>query len=184
MKFHSDSIQGWFTWQNIYSEAVNHFDDGSNFVEIGVWLGKSAIYLAECIKMSSQEQRLYAIDPWNVDCSGIKIADPPFNGSAYPQFMENVEIANVEQVIRAIPLRSNDALIHFPKRDLSMVWIDANHDYESVSQDIKNWLTKIVPGGWIGGHDYLTCPQTKQAVDEAFGSRVIVDNESWVVKDL
>lgn len=39
-------------------------------------------------------------------------------------------------------------------RSLDLVFIDADHSYEGVREDIEAWLPKVKTGGWIGGHDY------------------------------
>ena len=40
-------IQGWFDFQNIYSNAVSTAPtEGAHFVEIGSWKGTSAAYMA------------------------------------------------------------------------------------------------------------------------------------------
>ena len=36
-----------------------------------------------------------------------------------------------------------------------LVYIDADHTYESVKDDIAAWFPKVKPGGWITGHDYV-----------------------------
>lgn len=53
---------------------------------------------------------------------------------------------------------------------IDYVYIDADHSYESVRQDLGAWYPLVRPGGIIGGHDYT--PEgvyhfgVKQAVDE------------------
>ncbi len=37
---------------------------------------------------------------------------------------------------------------------LDFVFIDADHSYESVKRDIKDWYLKVRPGGLVSGHDY------------------------------
>merc|ERR1712046_91775 len=37
---------------------------------------------------------------------------------------------------------------------LDLVYIDGDHSYEAVREDIKAWLPKIRRGGIISGHDY------------------------------
>ena len=36
-----ENIEGWFDFENLYSLVVNKYDNGSKFVEVGVWKGKS-----------------------------------------------------------------------------------------------------------------------------------------------
>src|SRR5688572_21614184 len=37
---------------------------------------------------------------------------------------------------------------------LDFVFIDADHGYQAVKEDIELWRPKVRPGGWLGGHDY------------------------------
>jgi len=37
---------------------------------------------------------------------------------------------------------------------LDFVYIDSNHRYDFVTQDINLWWGKIISGGILGGHDY------------------------------
>jgi predicted O-methyltransferase YrrM len=53
---------------------------------------------------------------------------------------------------------------------LDFVFIDADHSYEAVKDDIACWKSKVRRGGWLGGHDYnQKFPGVVRAVDEAFG---------------
>lgn len=54
---------------------------------------------------------------------------------------------------------------------LDFVFVDADHSYEAVQEDIALWKPKVKAGGWLGGHDYHTrkFPGVVQAVNEAFG---------------
>jgi hypothetical protein len=55
---------------------------------------------------------------------------------------------------RVVPLQmtSEDAVDFIPK-DLDMVYIDGNHAYEYVKNDIELYYQKVKAGGIIGGHD-------------------------------
>jgi predicted O-methyltransferase YrrM len=57
---------------------------------------------------------------------------------------------------------------------LDFVFIDADHSYDSVKDDIARWAPKVRTGGWVGGHDYhpRKWPGVVKAVDEAFGRSV------------
>jgi hypothetical protein len=38
--------------------------------------------------------------------------------------------------------------------EVDFVYIDGNHGYRAVSEDIRAWWPKIRPGGVLGGHDF------------------------------
>jgi hypothetical protein len=53
------------------------------------------------------------------------------------------------------------------------VFIDAGHSFHAARADIADWLPKVRPGGWFGGHDYHPkFPGVIRAVHEAFGPTV------------
>jgi len=37
---------------------------------------------------------------------------------------------------------------------LDFAYIDARHDYEGLSEDLRAWWPKLCPGGLMAGHDY------------------------------
>lgn len=78
---------------------------------------------------------------------------------------------------------TREAAPRIPDASLDFVFIDAAHSYAAVVEDIQRWTPKIRPGGWIGGHDYHEAyPGVKQAVNEAFGEAVTLDEAAvwWV----
>jgi SAM-dependent methyltransferase len=55
-------------------------------------------------------------------------------------------------------------------RQFDLVFVDADHSYQKVLQDIAAWEDKVRPGGILCGDDYDNphWPGVKQAVDEYF----------------
>jgi hypothetical protein len=80
------------------------------------------------------------------------------------------ELAGKYQTIKS---GSAAAAVNFADQSVDFVFIDADHVYDRVKEDILAWLPKVKPGGIIAGHDYNPPHEVKQAVDEIFGSRVI-----------
>lgn len=74
-----------------------------------------------------------------------------------------------------------------PDNSFDFVYIDANHSYDSVYQDITVWISKVKAGGFIGGHDYLNgeLPQgnfgVKKAVKDFFNKEpdIVTYNDKW-----
>jgi len=56
-------------------------------------------------------------------------------------------------MITVIKKISMDAVTDIPC-DVDFVYIDGNHDYEFVKQDIECYYPKVRTGGIIGGHDF------------------------------
>lgn len=87
--------------------------------------------------------------------------------------------------ILEIKKTSYEASKQFKNKSLDMVYIDADHSYESVKNDITYWMPKVKDGGVISGHDYCM-DGVKIAVDEMFNlcDIKIFDDSSWGVKIL
>lgn len=62
----------------------------------------------------------------------------------------------------------NDATLDF-------VYIDANHSYDAVMQDLRDWYPKLKPGGIIAGDDYTIKPLEQINTSSVFGVKKAVD---------
>lgn len=71
---------------------------------------------------------------------------------------------------------SKDMVHKVRNRSLSFVYLDGNHSYGGVLNDLKIWLPKIKKGGIMAGHDYSPNPNygVQKAVDEFAGDNVHV----------
>jgi hypothetical protein len=88
--------------------------------------------------------------------------------------------------VQAIRGPSVKAAAVFPDAYFDLVYIDADHSYESMKAHLAAWLPKVRPGGSIAGHDYTEfwgCGGVIRAVNECLGTpnRVFPDL-SWLVR--
>jgi len=186
MEHYYESLTGWFDFQEIYSEQVKKAKDGSKFVEVGSFLGKSTSYMG--VEIINSEKKIY-FDV--VDLFGTEIDDVLKTGiednkknekeTFYEIFLRNV--FPVHSMIKNVHTTySYKAASLYEDNSLDFVFIDASHDYENVKKDIEAWLPKIKLGGTIGGHDYhITWPGVIQAVKETIGEEKIkVIGNSWI----
>jgi hypothetical protein len=87
--------------------------------------------------------------------------------------------------VARIFLPSTEAAKQFKPGELDFVYIDANHSYESVKEDVATWFPKVKPGGILGGHDYEPkFPGVVKAVNEFVSGRSDIklqsgDKEWW-----
>lgn len=78
---------------------------------------------------------------------------------------------------------SLDAAEKFAPHSLDFVFIDAQHTYSCVRDDINAWIGKVKPGGLLCGHDYH--PRLQRfadlilAVDRYAGEVGVADDGVW-----
>jgi hypothetical protein len=178
--FYKDLGEHWFTYPNLYSYMVEKYPTNSHFVEVGVWKGMSAAYMAVEIINSGKDIKFDCIDNWEfVADLQDDIPQELFGEDIFETYLKNIE--PVKDKITSIKSLSWDGAKHYEDSSLDFVFIDAAHDYESVKKDINAWLPKIKKGGAIGGHDYEWCDDVKKAVHEFFVNKEIYQTEGcWV----
>lgn len=177
MQHFYENIQGWFIYNALYDEVVNSFGDGSHFVEVGSWRGRSTAYLAVNIVNSGKNIKLDAIDTWRGSLDEqVHQEDPSvINDTLYSEFLANME--PVKQIVNPIRMDSQAAVSLYQDNSLDFVMIDAGHDYDSIKADIKNFLIKVKPGGMIAGDDHsVYFPGVQRAVSELLPTAQIDHN--------
>ena len=160
-----DGIQGWMTHGELdwlYRTAQK----AGSILELGSWKGRSSHAL-----LSGCKGKVTCVDTWQGSEDVHDYTNKHFwegKEDIYSQFLKNVgHFPNLE----AMRMKGEDAAAKFRAegRKFDMVFIDAEHTYESVKRDIACWrdLATVV----ISGHDYRpdTWMGVCQAVDEAFG---------------
>lgn len=160
--FYYNIGENWFTYAQFYHSMVQKAIDGSHFVEIGSWKGRSASFMAVEIHNSNKKIKFDCVDTWK---GSIEHVDDLFvkEDTLYSEFLKNIE--PVKHIINPIRMASLDACKNYEDNTLDFVYIDASHEYDDVKKDIINWLPKVKTGGIIAGHD-INCPDVKKAVIE------------------
>lgn len=145
---------------------------GSVGAEIGVWMGSSSeLFLKRNLK------KFYMVDPWNVEGyrPAIDAKDDTFNyeqylkkysslvGSSDPKdFQKHYDkvYKNVYEKFSKYPeveiIRKNSTewFNEFDIEKLDWIYIDGDHSYTGVINDLNNCLKVMKPGGIILGDDY------------------------------
>lgn len=154
-------IPGWFHWREGQEEAVTTFAEGSTFVEVGSYLGRSLCSLADVVQRSGRDFTLVGIDtcrgsgeegPANDDAHGPAVE---YGGGTFAGLLHrNVIACGFVDSVNVFISSSPKAADFFVDGSLAWVHLDARHDYDSVSADIRAWAPKVMSGGWLSGDDY------------------------------
>lgn len=108
-------------------------------------------------------ERVVALDPW------------PDSNRFEEFWMRCGRYKHLEIVTEESP----KALRRFRDGEFDLVYIDALHDYRSVSADIE--AAKRVARHWIAGHDHHYL-HVRWAVNDHLGTAKVFSDSSWLVK--
>ena len=165
---HINSVEG------LYHLVQQFFKSHFKMVEVGSFEGVSTLLFSKFV------DTVYSVDyyDYKVPPEGrIPTHDAMFQ-EAEKIFIERTK--DVKNIIK-IKKTSVDATKDFPDRSLDAVYIDAEHDEESVYSDIKAWRPKIKLGGFLCGHDYWL-PYIQEILNKEGFKRITVSPDtSWIV---
>lgn len=96
---------------------------------------------------------MYAIDPWMAYQGGGRTqAEQKRQNFIYSHATRVLSPYKNAQLIRAT---SMDALKYFEDGSLDFVYLDGDHSFKHIAQDIYEWAKKVRKGGVVAGHDYF-----------------------------
>ena len=116
----------------------------------GAEIGVAAGSFSETLCKAIPGVKLYCIDPWDTYKGNQR-------GGGKEMQYRNYEVAK-ERLSKydatLIREKSMDAVKKFDYFSLDFVFIDGNHNFDFVIQDIIEWSYRIRSGGIVSGHDY------------------------------
>ena len=134
----------------LYKKMVEKFSSGSHFVEVGTFLGKSAVYMAVEIINSGKLIKFDCIDHW-LGSEEHKDNDKVDVDNLYEDFLKNIE--PVKGIIKPVRVDSISASKLYKPNSLDFIFIDASHDEQSVKADLTYWMPRLKEDGIIAGDD-------------------------------
>lgn len=116
-------------------------------VEIGVNRGHNAEIMLKMLNI----KKLYLVDPYETYVQDERLVQSSYHYAkeAMSRLIDFTAAGRVEFIRKKSVEAAN-----YIYSGLDFVYIDGNHTYEDVSQEIKLYYPKIKKGGIIGGHDY------------------------------
>lgn len=172
--------QGWCADHPIFGNVIAD-KEPQLIVEVGTWKGASAMVMAKAAREINPDAKVVCVDTWlGSPDFWDNFSDPRTYGSfkmrnGYPQvyytFLNNIVCAGLQDVVIPFPSTSYVASEWFRKRNIQpdLVYIDATHEYDEVSRDIRQWFAVLREGGVMIGDDYNArwWPGVIRAVEEA-----------------
>jgi hypothetical protein len=156
-----------------HRDELGEFLNDAALTERGVEVGSGAGEFATTVLRHWQGRQLTLIDFWApqghdayLDCCNVTRTEHAANRTAAAC------LAAKDHRVRLLEGLSPDAAGQFENATLDYVYIDGNHAYLAVREDLRAWNPKVRPGGLLAGHDYLDGVRNgclfgvKTAVDE------------------
>ena len=135
--------------------------------EVGVWFGVNA----DIILQTMPNVSLHLIDSWDMGGGTTMQGRPLRDWEAAYRAAQGVADRYPDRT-RLIRAFSVDAARCAADGSLDFVFIDADHGYDGIRDDVRLWWPKIRIGGLFSGHDYRHHKNktgefgVKRAVDE------------------
>lgn len=135
-------------------ELIARLPKGGTGAEIGVWKGAFSTRLLS----GTTPVSLHLVDPWVFAAhfprrwyGGALANDQKAMDDIHREVVKR--FANDTRVI-IHRLPSSRAAPMFPDGYFDWVYVDGDHSYEAVLQDLRLWYPKIKKGGFLAGDDY------------------------------
>lgn len=131
-------------------DLIKQYAQSGVGAEIGVYRGDTAHHILN----ATETQMLYMVDPYvrNYDLTDKTYSirgDPDIDYEMVKQRFE-AEFPGRHKLLREASEQTAQSL----DVKLDFIFIDANHTYEHVLQDLKLWVPKVKSGGLVAGHDW------------------------------
>ena len=129
---------------------------GGTGAEIGVHLG---IHAGELL-LATRPQKLHLIDPWKAMADGMhattwySAVSQEEMDSYFTQVSAMMEGHVAAGIVEIHRMRSAEAMPQFADGSLDWVYVDGDHSYAAVAEDLALSYAKVRPGGMIAGDDY------------------------------
>ena len=169
------AIPGWMsegelTWLATTAQTCQ------TILEIGSYLGRSTRALADACP-----GHVYVVDTWT---NYAWVLDPTArDGDAvYRRCQQNLAPHLDTGHVTLWRGRSLDLTIWQQVPPCDLIFLDGDHSYGTVIQEIQLWAPRVKPGGILSGHDY-GAPSTlgvTRAVQELYGQPDALHESIWV----
>lgn len=153
---------------------AEHAKPRLRIVELGTYRGRSARAM-----LDSSKAHIWCVDRWSGPAGKVVVSE-----NDYQIFLTN--IVDIKDRVTVLKMTTQKALEHFLSGTFDMIFVDADHSYESAKFDIIHYAPLLKPGGLLCGHDYnpKRWPGVVRAVKELVRQAHVVHTIWWVKRPL
>jgi beta-1,4-mannosyl-glycoprotein beta-1,4-N-acetylglucosaminyltransferase len=179
--------EGWFTDVDIstYRGMYESLPDNGTVVELGTWKGRSLCSVSDIIRRKNI--MVTAIDTFEGTDSTPEESDTLVveakKVSIQDIFENNLRAFGIRDYVTVIKGSTADTHTMFADKNFDLLFLDADHSYDAVFNDIRNWYWKVKPHGIFAGHD-IAWTSVAKAVEGIFWNTFTWDGQNlwWVTK--
>jgi predicted O-methyltransferase YrrM len=192
-KHKGHQLRGWHSAEEskLYNKFISGLKNGI-IVEVGVFGGASLLgVISSCQKTNSH---IYGIDPWEKIEIANGVPMPKDKKEIYRDSIKDIRL-NLEKIIKAENYSNNVTLIRdfsrnavkkFKNKSVDIVFIDGDHAYNSVYEDLGLWLPKVKPGGIVWGDDFCWGSVKMAVKDFCRNNKItfqqVCGNRAWKIR--
>ncbi|MEM1192114.1 MAG: class I SAM-dependent methyltransferase [Pseudomonadota bacterium] len=187
-----DDKRGFFSDRPVFETLIKEVRP-KTIVEVGSWKGHSAVAIARicqslgifcdilCVDTFLGSQEHWLNEKYR-DLLKIENGCPQY----YYDFLSNIVHSGVQSFVTPVCLPAATASVVLSKFKIraDLIYIDAGHEYDDVTNDITNFLPLLSKKGVMFGDDYPH-PPLREAVDDFANSsslKVAEIGRKWVFR--
>jgi len=152
---------------------LNEHDLLGTGVEVGVAFGGYSRIILDKWK----GKRLFLVDPWEKQDDAVYREQTNKDDKFADWYINAQRLAEQDSRVTLLKMLSVEGAKKFADGFLDVCYLDGNHSYEAVIDDLKAWWPKVRNGGLLGGHDWLN------KMDEGYHCRVQDAVVDWTSKN-
>jgi hypothetical protein len=188
-------VEGWNHEDILFEKLIEEIRP-ELIVEVGSWLGGSAITMCNAIRKLDLQSKICCVDTWLGSIEFWLDKNDPIrykslnlkNGypSCYYQFLSNIKRLALEDLVIPFPQSSSIAARWFEINQIhpQLIYLDASHETKDVLNDLENWFDILDFNGILFGDDW-NWSSVREAVQyfcNANNIQAKIENNKWIIK--
>jgi predicted O-methyltransferase YrrM len=167
----TQTIQGWAHQHSLATlyDLAHQAPKDTYVVELGSWKGLSAAWMGSALK-DRGHGRMFAVDTWagtSTEGAHAELLKGYGPDQLYQEFLGNMQRLGLQDTVAPLRMDTRQAARQWQHgTSISLLYIDAGHEYADVRADFEHWAPNVVDGGVIVFDDVPTWPGPTRLITE------------------